>query len=786
MKRLLFIVLCVWSFSGMASHIVGGEFELIYQGSSSNPYLYRLNLIMYFDEVKGFPENKEQDAVIYVQIFRASDNVLVRDSVRLPFSQEKLVQYTLPECSVLTAELKTSRQFYTTLIVLSPAIYSDPAGYYIAWQRCCRNYQITNIISEEPEPQTDDPNAAGQTFYLAFPPVTKNGAQFINSSPRLFPPLSDFACPNRAYYADFAGTDDDGDSLAYSIVTPFDTHTHFSYPATNKGAPYPLVRWVTPFGPGNIIAGNPDISIDSDGMLRLTPTRQGLFVFAVKCEEFRAGVKIGEVRRDFQLYVVDRCTQSDPPSIVGKKLSEPTLYSSTMSISFSNTESDENRCIQVKVSDPDSELADHEFQEDIKIKAIPIGFKQDVSEILPMDTIAVLFDGDTATFDICFAACPLKEGPFQIGIVAMDNACSLPLTDTLKITVEIEPPPPNLPPYFLTPDTVAAINEGDTLKFTIRARDDDSHPMVLGFVPIDFNAKTAGMTFTPSPQAGDAINASFTWNTSCGGLTFTDMQQFEMWVIVEDMDVCALDNRDSIKLITTIDLYDNTKPLLDIVSLNTAQPLSAGNLSAILGDPIHLGIFGSDTDLIPEQDSLIINLIAVEGTVPPQGYEFAPGQGRGNAATSFLWEPECSIFLPGSAESIFTFTFSVRDMRCNNALSDTVEVTMTVQDVVSDDTVFEPPNIITPNGDNCNDYFAMEGIDPDGKDCGVFTPANLPQDNCRRRFESVHIFNRWGKQVFESFRRDFRWYAFNEPSGVYYYLLKYSDKEYKGTLSVKY
>ena len=72
--------------------------------------------------------------------------------------------------------------------------------------------------------------SAGQTFYLEFPPVIKDGQPFINSSPSLFPPLNDYACPRKPYYVDFAGVDDDGDSLVYSLVTPLSTHSSDPFP----------------------------------------------------------------------------------------------------------------------------------------------------------------------------------------------------------------------------------------------------------------------------------------------------------------------------------------------------------------------------------------------------------------------------------------------------------------------------------------------------------------------------------------------------------------------------
>jgi hypothetical protein len=113
-----------------------------------------------------------------------------------------------------------------------------------------------------------------------------------------------------------------------------------------------------------------------------------------------------------------------------------------------------------------------------------------------------------------------------------------------------------------------------------------------------------------------------------------------------------------------------------------------------------------------------------------------------------------------------------------------------LKDVVSDDTDFLPPNVFTPNGDGCNDYFALEDIEVcpfnSNQDSDPDELVSLPPDNCRRKFEAVRIYNRWGKEVFMSNARNFRWYASDIAAGVYYYVVQYSDKEYKGTVSVRF
>jgi len=892
MKRFLLVILCSLAIPAMASHIVGGEFEVIHVSGNS----YRIDLILYFDVLNGNPGAR--DLNFTSRIFRKRDNAFMQD-VFFNSPVESNVDYTQPACS--HGEIVTSKLVYSVNVKLFDDQYNDPGGYYIIWERCCRNYTITNIFSEDPALSG---RAAGQTFYLEFPPVVKDGKPFINSSPRLFPPLNDYACPRKPYYVDFAGIDDDGDSLSYSLVTPLSTHTIDAFPPL-RSAPYPLVIWRDPFSLSNIIGGNPDLRISADGFLTATPSQQGLYVFAVKCEEFRDGEKIGEVRRDFQMLVVDACPRAEPPQILGKKLTDASFtYDNTMQVTFNNTVADENRCIEVQVSDPDASNADDNFTEKIKIRAIPIGFKKDVTGILPAITSATLVNGSVKTFRICFDKCPYVEGPFQVGIVAYDDACSLPLSDTLKVTVNIEPPA-NSNPYFTTPNVVETLNEGQKKTWPIAGLDDDGDALIVGVVVDGFRMQDVGMNLIQIKNENGQYEAQLEWDTRCDIFDFTTKTQFSVTLLLEDVDLCnfthpaimtfqlgvklpgnadpvidsdltpdpmertvlgitkkvnetlvfnvtgtdadndfivlqgrgvgfnmadydvsfptvsgngnvasqfqwnifcdkvdlkkkkeftfefiVVDNANKCRfykadtLDVTVSLLppDNAKPTLYVSNLDQSVQMLNNSLTIELGQQITLGLTGLDPDVLPQRDHLRLDLIKAEGNVAPEGYIFSPAEGVGNIETTFTWKPECNIFENDVYVNDYTFTFNVMDDRCFSQKGDTVSVHITIKDVERNDEDFIPPNIITPNGDQLNEFFAMVKKDEvTGELINI-----LPNDNCTGHFEGVAIYNRWGKQVFESADRDFRWYADGESSGIYYYHLKFSDREYKGVVTVSF
>lgn len=61
------------------------------------------------------------------------------------------------------------------------------------------------------------------------------------------------------------------------------------------------------------------------------------------------------------------------------------------------------------------------------------------------------------------------------------------------------------------------------------------------------------------------------------------------------------------------------------------------------------------------------------------------------------------------------------------------------------------PNIITPNGDDFNQYFMLRGL-------------NAPD-------WTLHMYNRWGRKIYSQQQYDNTWDAIGQPDGVYYYLL---------------
>lgn len=304
-RRIFCVVLLTWggAFQVWAKHIVGGDFSM---AATATRGRYVLTLNLYNDNVSADPATYETSIIVY--IFRKSDNVRMNPPMGTRINRQSItsVVYENAKCAE-NRQLATSEIRYSSEISLDPAVYTDPQGYYIIWERCCRNDVISNI---------QKPGGTGIVFVLEFPAIVQNMVEFKNSSPDFKFPNGDYICANRPFSFDMGATDADGDELRYSLVTPLAGYTTTANGMTvgngQSRSSYPEVRWAAGIGLANFIPGPRPPTISNRGVLSLTANQPGLYVFAILVEEFRNGVKIGAVRREFQLPVVD-CGRAIPP-----------------------------------------------------------------------------------------------------------------------------------------------------------------------------------------------------------------------------------------------------------------------------------------------------------------------------------------------------------------------------------------------------------------------------------------------------------------------------------------
>ncbi len=337
----LFTLLLLLSlFKANATHIVGGEIYYDKLGGNN----YRIYLKVYRDCLNGIPPF---DNPAVISIFNASGALVQNLTVSITSSITVPPSNNSPCAPTTAGNACVEEAIYTTGIVNLPPL---TGGYTIAYQRCCRNGTILNLVN---------PGNVGATYWEHIP-----GPEVVavNSSPRFTnrPPI--YVCANVPISFNHIATDPDGDVLVYSLCDPFNGLDACCpiIPSNNAGCapacptnntstappPYIPVPFSAPYSASYPMASSPAININSStGFLNGNPTIIGQWVVGVCVSEYRAGVLIGTHYRDFQFnviscpFIVTAGIVSQQTSTAGQGGGTNLSYCNGMTVSFSNTSS---------------------------------------------------------------------------------------------------------------------------------------------------------------------------------------------------------------------------------------------------------------------------------------------------------------------------------------------------------------------------------------------------------------------------------------------------------------
>jgi gliding motility-associated-like protein len=278
----------------IASHIVGGEVNYVYIGDTLTNYgiarHYRVSLSIYEDCLNGDPTAIAQDDPAFLGVFDLSNKgaeveldtaVFAVSSITVPTNFNNACVTNVPATCL---KKRTFVQNY----YLPP----NADGYIVAYQRCCRNATIKNIIN---------PGAVGATYYCTIPGAGKvnNSAVFKNYPPQII-------CVNNPLVYDNSATDPDGDSLSYEFCNTYQGGDDSRAKPFPSGPPYAAVTYVNPYSFTNPISGVPAIQINpTTGLITGTPVSVGRYLVTVCCDEWRGGEIINTVKREFQFVITD-------------------------------------------------------------------------------------------------------------------------------------------------------------------------------------------------------------------------------------------------------------------------------------------------------------------------------------------------------------------------------------------------------------------------------------------------------------------------------------------------
>lgn len=297
LKSVLLSLLFLFCFAAPAfsSHIVGVDFTYRCLGPGANgTFLYEINLDLYQDCLTGSPQAISEDNPAYLAFYNASTNSrYLVDSV-----YSNSFQIVPPNFSNQCVNNPPSTCLRRERFSKVYALPANANGYRCVYQRCCRNGSILNIFN---------PGAVGATYFCLIPPASvgcNNSAVFKNYPPQII-------CVNNPLVYDHSATDADGDSLSYEFCQAYEGgSTTDAKPYPPPPPPYVPVSYVGGFSALNPISGSPAIQISpTTGLITGTPNTLGRFVVAVCCNEWRNGVIINTIKREFQ-FVVTNCSKA--------------------------------------------------------------------------------------------------------------------------------------------------------------------------------------------------------------------------------------------------------------------------------------------------------------------------------------------------------------------------------------------------------------------------------------------------------------------------------------------
>lgn len=314
LRNLLLVLTGLFSLPALATHIVGGELYYTWQGNNS----YLVTLKVYRDCGPSNGNGTGFDNIASVGIFQANGTLLTSIGMDLFNAEVNLIPVELENpCFIVPPDVCVESAVYQETINLPPST----GGYTLVYQRCCRNPSIINLLN---------PEDSGATFTCRIPGTGQTNLP--NSCPVFvnFPPPA--LCMNAEFYFDHMAVDPDGDQLVYSFCTPLNGGS-VDNPAPQPpfGPPFQNVQWATGFSAGYPVTSNPALSIDpATGYITGTPTQLGQYVIGVCVSEFRNGVLINTVNRDFQVNV----TLCDPTIVA--VIPEQTNFCNGFDVAFEN------------------------------------------------------------------------------------------------------------------------------------------------------------------------------------------------------------------------------------------------------------------------------------------------------------------------------------------------------------------------------------------------------------------------------------------------------------------
>ena len=327
MKKLYYLFLFTFILSPFlklkAGHIIGGEIVYNCIGPSGSAFTeYEVIIKVYRDcEFPVGANRADFDDPLRLAVYDNNTLILEQEDLSL-ISRDTIPLAISDPCLVTLPTVCVEEGIYRTTLTLR----NNSSGYTVSYARCCRSPILDNL---------SQPGTQGITLTTQIPSsnsiICNNSPQFID-----FPPVG--VCANRPFVFDHSAIDIDGDSLVYEFCSPFSGLSNTNVADYSPPPPYFNVAYVNGFNAQNPLPANPTFKIDSaTGLITGTPTQIGNYVVGVCVTEYRNGIILSTVKRDFTIN-----TAPCDPLIISAVQSQ-TAACDGLTITFNNLSSGSNR-----------------------------------------------------------------------------------------------------------------------------------------------------------------------------------------------------------------------------------------------------------------------------------------------------------------------------------------------------------------------------------------------------------------------------------------------------------
>jgi gliding motility-associated-like protein len=587
---LICLVLCFTPEQIKATHIVGGNITYKYLGNER----FEVTLSVRRDCFLG-SEEAEFDDPASIGVYDANGNLLsnlpgIGLSILIEFNaDDTLNNIVISDCGFEGEQVCVHETVYRRTVRLP----RRPGGYFLAYNRCCRNASLQNIV---------DPLETGASFFTR---IEERVYDEGNSSPVFKQWPSIYICANESLVFDGSATDDDGDSLVYSLVTPYTGGTiDRPKPQPQVSIDFTRVEWQVPFGLNNLMGGVPLRVDPQTGEFTALPAITGQFLVGVSVKEYRNGVLLGETIRDFQ-YNVRVC--SDPPMA---DFSNPDLTCNGTTVAFENQSTNANQ-YQWNFNFPTTDSAFISTEEN-PVFTFPSTGTYDIRLIATrgsdacadtsITTIGVFETNLIADFDLELSECS-EAGEFTVTVTDQSEEPDPTLTIASHLytftqgSTVITSSDPNTS-FDVREDTSFTISllvtssSGCTREAIIETSVDDLLPQIGSTYAITGCLDSLGETFEITFQdtsfsTGNIID--ITWNIDNGTQDITlngpnpnTLLNFQSDSLIIVEHIVTLDNGCENSEVFTI---DPTKEVVSLVFLDEPISICTGDSTRIIANP---------------------------------------------------------------------------------------------------------------------------------------------------------------------------------------------------------